>query len=141
MSRSKKWAWICTAAVVSVVVAGLAAVRVRDAAMTRNTLHELYSREEEYVPLWMKPHTVAVYDEHRARTFLTGGKMTATDLAAHPEAAGLPFSAEYDLRVVPHIQAEYDLHGFLQNIYYLNLDFPGETRLDPTNWWPGEGVG
>ena len=57
-----------------------------------------------YIPMWMQDYSVVYYDAHLNRTVESGGDLTNT-------------------------KVEYDLHGFIQNIYYRGGD--GAYYLDP----------
>lgn len=92
-------------------------------------IREIYSMEDEFVPNWMKPNSRVTYDGDSVPTITQGGKMTAEDLIGNEYIAGLTYS---DTPIEPYTIAEYDLHGFLQNIYYIiNPDNFDEYRLSP----------
>ena len=84
-----------------------------------------------YCPDWMQPHTVIIYDENGVPTITEGGELKPEDLVGRPEFETMPFIQFMDeMKIEPNTKAEYDLHGFIQNIYHLwpdgnyNLDYP-----------------
>ncbi|MBQ6877805.1 MAG: hypothetical protein IJO22_05330 [Oscillospiraceae bacterium] len=90
-----------------------------------------------YYPDWMQPHTVIIYDENGVPTITEGGELVPDDLLGRPEfEPGVPFTSVgiegSGMEIEPNTKAEYDLHGFIQNIYHLwpdgtyNLDYPPE---------------
>ena len=107
-------------------------VLTREADMLR----EIYSLSDKYIPLWMQPFSVVDYDADGIPTIVEGGRLTGQDLIGRDDIDGLLNSTEEDMLVLPYIRAEYESHGFIQNIYYLNPDYPGEQRLSPEGWWP-----
>lgn len=83
-----------------------------------------------YIPLWMQPNTVIVYDANLNYTVIQGGELSADDLVGRwdIEAVGLTSNVP-DMLARPNIKVEYDLHGFHQNIYYPKPGSPGEYQL------------
>ncbi len=86
-----------------------------------------------YYPDWMQPHTYIVYDENGVPEIFEGGELTPEDLVGRPEFEVMPFfQFSEEMKIEPNTKAEYDLHGFIQNIYHLwpdgsyNLDYPPE---------------
>jgi len=86
-----------------------------------------------YYPDWMQPHSIIVYDEKGVPTIAEGGELLPEDLVGRPEFKAMPFIQFSDeMKIEPNTKAEYDLHGFIQNIYHLwpdgnyNLDYPPE---------------
>ncbi|MBE6899368.1 MAG: hypothetical protein E7479_01705 [Ruminococcaceae bacterium] len=86
-----------------------------------------------YYPDWMQPHTYIIYDENGNPTITEGGELSPEDLVGRPEFEVMPFfQFSEDMKIEPNTKAEYDLHGFIQNIYHLwpdgnyNLDYPPE---------------
>ena len=92
-----------------------------------------------YYPDWMQPHTIIIYDENGVPEITEGAELKPEDLVGRPEFDAEPtfdvmpfiqFSEE--MKIEPNTKAEYDLHGFIQNIYHLwpdgnyNLDYPPE---------------
>lgn len=81
--------------------------------------------ERVYVPLWMKPYSVIIYDENLNYTVVQGGELTPEEIAQSEEIAVIGYEDHSDdMLAYPNIKAEYDLHGFIQNIYYR---VPGTT--------------
>lgn len=79
-----------------------------------------------YVPMWMQDYSVVYYDAHLNRTVESGGDLTEEEINSrediYPEEM-------YTIAAEPNTKVEYDLHGFIQNIYYRGGD--GEYYLDP----------
>ncbi|MBQ5328716.1 MAG: hypothetical protein J6J15_06015 [Oscillospiraceae bacterium] len=86
-----------------------------------------------YYPDWMQPHTIIIYDENGVPEITEGAELTPEDLVDRPEFDVMPFiQFSEEMKIEPNTKAEYDLHGFIQNIYHLwpdgnyNLDYPPE---------------
>ena len=79
-----------------------------------------------YVPMWMQDYSVVYYDANLNRTVESGGDLTEEEINSrediYPEEM-------YTIAAEPNTKVEYDLHGFIQNIYYRGGD--GEYYLDP----------
>lgn len=88
-----------------------------------------------YYPCWMQPNSTIIYDENGNPTIENGGELFPEDLVGRPEFAGEGAFFTYVgindpfMMVQPNTKAEYDLHGFIQNIYYLWPD--GNYNLSP----------
>lgn len=84
-----------------------------------------------YAPVWMQPGTEIVYNDDLSYTILEGGELTEADIAGREDiaAVGLTSDAE-EMRVWPGCKAEYDLHGFIENIYFPVPGHPGEFQLE-----------
>ena len=80
-----------------------------------------------YYPQWMQPHTYIVYDENCVPTIIEGGELTPEDLVGRDDIISIGF--DHSIKAEPNTKAEYDLHGFIQNIYYLWPD--GNYNLAP----------
>lgn len=87
-----------------------------------------------YYPDWMQPYTYIIYDENGIPTIIEGGELLPEDLVGRPEFEVMPFfQFSEEMKIEPNTKAEYDLHGFIQNIYHLwpdgtyNLDYPPEN--------------
>lgn len=79
-----------------------------------------------YVASWMQEHSVVYYDEQLNRTVESGGDLTEEEIRSRED---IDPALMYTTAAQPNTKVEYDLHGFLQNIYYLGGD--GEYYLDP----------
>ena len=86
-----------------------------------------------YYPDWMQPNTIIIYDENGVPEITEGGELLPEDLVGRPEFEVMPFfQFSEEMKIEPNTKAEYDLHGFIQNIYHLwpdgnyNLDYPPE---------------
>lgn len=79
-----------------------------------------------YIPTWMQDYSVVYYDAHLNRTVESGGDLTEEEINSrediYPEEM-------YTIAAEPNTKVEYDLHGFIQNIYYRGGD--GKYYLDP----------
>lgn len=88
-----------------------------------------------YYPCWMQPHSTIIYDENGNPTIENGGELLPEDLVGRPEFAGEGAFFTYVgindpfMMIQPNTKAEYDLHGFIQNIYFLWPD--GNYNLSP----------
>lgn len=106
----------------------------RDSA-ERYTVYEYMTfaeiTETGVYPLWMQPFSVIIYDENGVPSIAEGGELSEDDIEGREDIAAVGFlEVDKESEILPDTKAEYDLHGFLQNIYYL---WPGETeyRLEP----------
>lgn len=79
-----------------------------------------------YIPTWMQDYSVVYYDAHLNRTVESGGDLTEEEINSREDI----FPEEmYTIAAEPNTKVEYDLHGFIQNIYYRGGD--GKYYLDP----------
>ena len=79
-----------------------------------------------YIPTWMQDYSVVYYDAHLNRTVESGGDLTEEEINSREDI----FPEEmYTIAAEPNTKVEYDLHGFIQNIYYRGGD--GAYYLDP----------
>ncbi len=86
------------------------------------------SLEPTPLPLWMQNNSVVYYDGMLQRTIGQGGDLTEDEIASRADIQTIGMYSDTIL-VEPCTKVEYDLHGFLQNVYYLN-GF-GEYQLAP----------
>lgn len=88
-----------------------------------------------YYPCYMQPHSIIIYDENGNPTIENGGELLPEDLVGRPEFTGegafFTYVGTNDpyMMIYPNTKAEYDLHGFIQNIYFLWPD--GNYNLSP----------
>ena len=86
-----------------------------------------------YYPSWMQPGSYIVYDNGGVPAITEGGELLPEDLLGRPEFEVMPFTSigsdDPFMEIFPNTKAEYDLHGFIQNIYYLWPD--GSYNLSP----------
>ena len=89
-----------------------------------------------YYPDWMQPNSSISYDENGVPTITAGGELSPEDLVGRPEftvGEPMPFTSvgieDPFFMIQPNTMAEYDLHGFLRNIYFLWPD--GNYNLSP----------
>lgn len=79
-----------------------------------------------YLPTWMQDHSVVYYDADLNRTIESGGDLTEEEINSRKDISPEDM---YTTLAEPNTKVEYDLHGFLQNIYYRGGD--GKYYLDP----------
>ena len=81
-----------------------------------------------YYPLYMQPHTYIIYDENGVPEIVEGGVITEEESVGREDLAVIGY---YDplWNIKPNTKVEYDLWGFMQNIYYLWPD--GSYNLSP----------
>ena len=79
-----------------------------------------------YVPMWMQDYSVVYYDAHLNRTVESGGDLTEEEINSRED---IDPEIMYTIPAEPNTKVEYDLHGFIQNIYYRGGD--GAYYLDP----------
>lgn len=73
-----------------------------------------------YVPMWMEEYSVVYYDTDLNRTIETGRDLTEEEIASREDID--PSMMYGSVLAEPNTKVEYDLHGFLQNVYYLSDD-------------------
>lgn len=73
-----------------------------------------------YVPMWMEEYSVVYYDADLNRTIETGRDLTEEEIASRGDID--PSMMYGGVLAEPNTKVEYDLHGFLQNVYYLSDD-------------------
>lgn len=83
-------------------------------------------RKIVYIPAWMEDYSVVYYDEDLNRTIERGGDLTGEEIAGREDIDPEQMYGYYIAE--PNTKVEYDLHGVIQNIYYLNED--GEYQLE-----------
>lgn len=93
----------------------------------------VYAKKAVYVPTWMQPYTVIVFDESLNYKVLQGGELTKTEKESREDIKAVGDDTSFEMLAFPDIKAEYDAHGFIQNIYYPVSGKPGEYQLDPTD--------
>ena len=73
-----------------------------------------------YVPMGMEDYSVVYYDADLNRTIETGRDLTEEEIASRHDID--PSMMYGSVLAEPNTKVEYDLHGFLQNVYYLSDD-------------------
>ncbi|MDR2044805.1 MAG: hypothetical protein LBQ15_10690 [Clostridium sp.] len=113
------------------MITGIAASLILGTALCPGSAAAL-GVEAVYVPRWMQPDTVIVYDDDLNYTVVRGGELSKADLVGRWDIAltGLT-TTDPGLRAEPDTKVEYDLHGFCSNIYYLVPGTSDEYRLSP----------
>jgi len=76
-----------------------------------------------YLPLWMEPYSVVYYDADLNRTIASGGDLTEEEINSREDVLAVGMYG--DELAEPDTKVEYDLHGFIQNIYYKTADGTG----------------
>ena len=79
-----------------------------------------------YLHTWMQDYSVVYYDADLNRTIESGGDLTEEEINSREDI--MP-EEMYTMLAEPNTKVEYDLHGFIQNIYYRGGD--GKYYLDP----------
>lgn len=99
--------------------------RTNDNQETIGHENDIASEDLVYMPVWMQANSAIVYDEELNCTIIRGGALTSEDIEGRSDIAeiGLEDFSEENL-ACPNTKVEYDLHGFIQNVYYL---VPGTT--------------
>ncbi len=102
-----------------------------------------------YMPLWMQPHSVIIYDGNLEYTVVEGGELSEEEISESEDIAliGLEDCSE-EMIASPNTKVEYDLHGFIQNVYYLvpgtmdeyQLSAPKQARVRSGIMDPGTTV-
>ena len=84
--------------------------------------------EAGYYPIYMQPNTYIIYDENGVPEIIEGGVITEEESIGREDLALIGY---YDplWTIEPNTKVEYDLWGFMQNIYYLWPD--GSYNLSP----------
>ena len=98
---------------------------VEDVSQTKK--NEQTGTKVVYVPMWMQDYSVVYYDADLNRTIEKGGDLTEEEINSREDIASTQMYG--DVLAEPNTKVEYDLHGFIQNIYYLGGD--GKYYLDP----------
>lgn len=73
-----------------------------------------------YVPLWMEEYSEVCYDAELNRTIIKGRDLTEEEIANRDDID--PSMMYGSVLAEPDTKVTYDLHGFIQNIYYLADD-------------------
>lgn len=73
-----------------------------------------------YVPMWMEPYSVVYYDADLNRTVAEGGDLTEEEIDSREDIRAVGMYG--DELAEPDTKVEYDLHGFIQNVYYKTDD-------------------
>ena len=85
-----------------------------------------------YIPLWMQPDTVIIYDENVNYTIIKGGELSEDEIAGREDIAVIGLiNTEPGFIAEPNTKIEYDKYGFHQNTYYLWPGAKNDYRLSP----------
>ncbi len=91
--------------------------------------------EAGYYPTYMQPYTVVIYDEEGKPTIVEGGEILKEEAESRDDISEIGYYVtSKDYAIVPNTKVEYDLHGFLQNIYYLRPGTESEYQLAPPGY-------
>ena len=94
--------------------------------VSQNTDNGQTGTKVVYLPTWMQDYSVVYYDADLNRTIENGGDLTEEEINSREDI--MP-EEMYTMLAEPNTKVEYDLHGFIQNIYYRGGD--GKYYLDP----------
>lgn len=86
-----------------------------------------------YIPWYMQNNTILIVDGDGNCTIEQGGPLTAADVEGRPDVNqnDLNFAtAQEKWPLESNTKIEYDLHGFLNNIYYEVPNAPGTYQLE-----------
>ena len=129
----KKWGMILLALVLAMSLTacgpkadGARNAPAEDAAAGGSAGNAENPRKVVYVPLWMTPNSVVYYDAELNRTIEQGADLTEEEINSRED---IDPENMYTIPAEPNTKVEYDLHGFIQNIYYRGGD--GAYYLDP----------
>ncbi len=85
-----------------------------------------------YYPTFMQNYSEVVYDENCNPTVIAGGALTAEEVESREDVFfDIPTEEDWALIMQPNTKATYDLHGFIQNIYYEVPVGSGNYQLSP----------
>lgn len=77
-------------------------------------------------PLWMQPDSEIIYDENGKPEIIAGGEVSKEEYENREDIKGIGMAEINPVTVIaPNTKVEYDLHGFMQNIYFLWPDDKG----------------
>ena len=82
-----------------------------------------------YIPMWMQDYSVVYYDAHLNRTIAEGGDLTEEEINSREDIRAVGMYG--DELAEPDTKVEYDLHGFIQNVYYKTDDGTGYQLAPP----------
>ena len=106
--------------VLTLLLCGCGAVQEESASGERQENSEQEATTVVYVPMWMEEHSVVYYDADLNRTIETGRDLTEEEIAGRDDIdPGMMYGS---LLAEPNTKVTYDLHGFIQNVYYLSDD-------------------
>ncbi|MBQ6878310.1 MAG: peptidoglycan DD-metalloendopeptidase family protein [Oscillospiraceae bacterium] len=92
------------------------------------TLSEI--TEKGYYAVWMQPGSVIVYDSEGRPEIEKGGELSVEEISGREDISAVGFTDfSPEMEIIPETKVEYDLHGFIQNIYFLWPD--GSYNLSP----------
>ena len=131
----KKWGMILLALVLAMSLTacgpkadGARNAPAEDAAAGGSAGNAENPRKVVYVPLWMTPNSVVYYDAELNRTIEQGADLTDEEINSREDIRAVGMYG--DTLAEPDTKVEYDLHGFLQNIYY-KTDDGSDYQLAP----------
>ena len=82
-----------------------------------------------YIPLWMEPYSVVYYDADLNRTIAEGGDLTEEEIDSREDIRAVGMYG--DELAEPDTKVEYDLQGFILNVYYKTDDGTGYQLAPP----------
>ncbi len=85
-----------------------------------------------YYPTFMQNNSEVVYDENCNPTVIAGGALTEEEVNSREDIFfDIPTEVDPAMIMQPNTKAVYDLHGFIQNIYYEVPVGSGNYQLAP----------
>lgn len=91
--------------------------------------------ERVYMPQWMQPYSVILFDENLNYTVVQGGELTPEEIAKSEEIAVIGYEDHSeDMLAEPYTKVDYDLHGFIQNVYYRVPGTADQYQLSNPAW-------
>ena len=86
-----------------------------------------------YYPLWMESNSKIIYDSEGNPQIAEGAELKPDDVLDREDIISVGFvDFSLEMKILPKTKVEYDLHGFIQNIYFLWPD--GNYNLSPPQW-------
>ncbi len=97
--------------------------------------NETEGEDRVYMPQWMQPYSVILFDENLNYTVVQGGELTPEEIAKSDEIAVIGYEDHSeDMLAEPYTKVDYDLHGFIQNVYYRVPGTADQYQLSNPAW-------
>ncbi len=85
-----------------------------------------------YYPTFMQNYTEIIYDGNCDPTVISGGALTEEEVNSREDVFfEIPSEEDWAMIMQPNTKVTYDLHGFIQNIYYEVPVGSGNYQLSP----------
>ncbi len=104
---------------------------------------------ESYMPTWMQPNSVIIYDDELNYEVIEGGKLEDQEMTNRADIKAVGESDYSDeMLAEPNTKVVYDQHGFIQNVYKLvpgtkdvyQLSVPSKARVKSGILKAGESI-